>query len=155
MWAITLISLNAIDLKLKTAGKYRRNLITLKGNSRYIMSWSLFCLEIRMSLNIKKWSELCSHLIYLVSAYNPYMPKISDDVNLWICAKNSMKRLKQPTSVLKASYVRSAVLKTPKTRKIRETKTWITNFPWYDHVTEHVLSFQNMVDTWWFRWLKP
>ena len=49
---------------------------------------------------------------------------------MWKHAKNSMKELKRPNSVFYAGYVRSSLLKTPKTCKTRETKTRITqNFP--------------------------
>ena len=45
---------------------------------------------------------------------------------MWKHAKNSMKELKRPNSVFYAGYVRSSLLKTPKTCKTRETKTRIT-----------------------------
>ena len=49
---------------------------------------------------------------------------------MWKHAKNSMKELKRPNSVFYAGYVRSSLLKAPKTCKTRETKTRITqNFP--------------------------
>ena len=44
---------------------------------------------------------------------------------MWKYAKNSMKVLKRPNSVFLQGDVRSSVLKTQKTRKTRETKTWI------------------------------
>ena len=45
---------------------------------------------------------------------------------MWNHAKNSMKKLKRPTSVFQQGDVKSSVLKTPKNTKTGETKTQIT-----------------------------